>query len=463
MGLRHLDGRWRIVFGAPSQGLQRVAEGGAVAVLTTVDGSQFGHSEPEFLPATHTVLFTVRPTLRLEPPRIEAVTLDTKERRMVLENAHSPHYVSTGHLLFQRGDAIFVAPFDAGRLAISGPIQPVAYPIRRDGSVGEIAQLAMSVNGTLAFLPAIDTRGTIGFVGPTGTFESMGLAEDRFVDVALSPNGQHLAYIVAGAGFQLFYRDLTRGTTTRLTHDGSDYSPAWHPSNRALAIAANRQKTAGLFYKELSGPERLLVPQDGVVLKRNASWSPDGKVLAYTVQTGGRHEIWTVTVGDNPHEEPLLTGPSNEHTPRFSPDGHWLAYVSRDSRDSGLMEEVWVTKYPKGDPMPVSTGGGIGPVWSRDGKALYFQSFGAESRMMKVPVALKGDSIEIGMPQPLFSLRVPGPDGTTLYVGSGNIGSYYDVLPDGRFVMIRRVEQETREIVLVQHWFEDVKRLFQTQ
>ena len=61
------------------------------------------------------------------------------------------------------------------------------------------------------------------------------------------------------------------------------------------------------------------------------SWSPDGTVLAYTVQTGSRHDIWTVTTGDNPHEEPLLNGPSDEQRRAFRPMAHWLAYVSSDS------------------------------------------------------------------------------------------------------------------------------------
>jgi Tol biopolymer transport system component len=191
------------------------------------------------------------------------------------------------------------------------------------------------------------------------------------------------------------------------------------------------------------------------------SWSPDGKVLAYTVQKGSDHDIWTFSP-DNPREEPLLNGPTDEYTPRFSPDGGWLAYVSRDLR-TATAPDVWVMKYPKGDPIPVSRAGGEGPVWSRDGRALYFQSVGSDPKLMKVPVTRNGDSIELGKPQPLFNLSVPRPDGTARYLASSNMGPNYDVLPDGRFVMIRWVEQDAREIVLVQHWFEEVKRLFQTR
>jgi serine/threonine-protein kinase len=453
-----------IVFGAPSNGLQQVpADGGSAVAVTTVDESQSGHLDPQIVLPTRAVLFTVEFAATQEP-RIDAVLLDTRERRVVLENAFAPRYLPSGHLLFQRDDAILVAPFDASRLVITGPPMPIADAIRRDGtaSIGTRAQLAVSRSGTLAFVPAIDGRGTLGLVGQTGVFNPIGVSPDRFRSVAASPNGQQVAFTTGPPlRQQVSIHDLARGTTSKLTQEGSDSGPAWHPSNRALAVASITQKSSGLFYKDLSGTERLLVPGEDSTFKRNASWSPDGRVLAYTVQTGSRHDIWTVTVDDTPRAQPLPNSHGNEHSPRFSPDGSWLAYVS--GTPGGRDDEVWVTKYPHGEPTAISTSGGRGPIWSRDGKALYFHEYEGAPRMMKAPVVVSGDSMQVGKPQPLFDLRVPGPDGVVQYALSTNAVSAYDVLPDGRFVMIRRVEQDAREIVLVQHWFEEVKRLFQTR
>ena len=84
---------------------------------------------------------------------------------------------------------------------------------------------------------------------------------------------------------------------------------------------------------------------------------------------------------------------------------------------------------------------------------------------MAVSVAPDGTSLRLAKPVPLFEMRVPGPTGLIEeYSASGNVGTAYDVLPDGRFVMIRGADPTgTREIVLVQHWFEELKRLVPTK
>jgi hypothetical protein len=81
--------------------------------------------------------------------------------------------------------------------------------------------------------------------------------------------------------------------------------------------------------------------------------------------------------------------------------------------------------------------------------------------MMAVSVTPAGTSVSLGRPTPLFEFRVPGPSGgTAQYTGAGNAGTGYDILPDGRFVMVRRADPAgTREIVLVQNFVEELKRL----
>jgi serine/threonine-protein kinase len=226
---------------------------------------------------------------------------------------------------------------------------------------------------------------------------------------------------------------------------------------------SRKQDLSGLFLKDLNGTERLLVPSPKPTsLVRNASWSPDGRVLAYTLQAGSQHDIWAVTTGDKPTAQPLLSGPASEHTPSFSPDGRWLAYVS----DESGRYEVYVRRYPQGDSLSVSTSGGQGPVWSRDGREIFFQgSHEGAPKLLVVSVAITGDTLRLGKPAPLLDMRVPGPTGTVeQYANSNNSGAAYDIFPDGkRFVMVRRADPRgTREIVLVQNWFEELKRLVPT-
>ena len=214
-----------------------------------------------------------------------------------------------------------------------------------------------------------------------------------------------------------------------------------------------------IFLKTLDGRERLLVATPaGATVIRNATWSTDGARLAYTVQTGFQHDIWILTMGETPTAKPFLATAASEYSPKFSPDGRWLAYVS----DESGRFEVYVQPYPQCERLSVSTTGGQGPVWSGDGRELFFEGIADGARkMMAVAVTPAGASLRLGRPMPLFDLRVPGPaGGIEEYAIVSNSGAGYDVLPDGRFVMVRGADPSgTREIVLVHHWFEELKRL----
>jgi len=85
------------------------------------------------------------------------------------------------------------------------------------------------------------------------------------------------------------------------------------------------------FLEHLDGRERLLAAMPAGTAIRHAAWSPDGSKLAYTVQTGLLSDIWMLTMGDPPVTTPFLSRTASEHSPAFSPDGRWLAYVSDES------------------------------------------------------------------------------------------------------------------------------------
>jgi Tol biopolymer transport system component len=458
-----------IIFGTISSGLRRVsAEGGAATALTTLDaakGEQW-HSFPALTPSSRAVLFTVRSSPGLTFG-IDAVMLATGARRVVLENARMPFVMRSGHLLFQRDEAILNAPFDLERLTVTGPAVPLVDAVRRDSltaSAFPVAVLAVSQSGTLGYLPDTDTATALGMVRQDGGFEPLGPPPANFNLPRMSLDGHSVAFIVhRGQDSEVHVYDRLRGGITKLTQDEFDVGLAWHPDGRSLAIAARKKDVAGIFLKHLDGRERLLVATPpGATYLRNVAWSPDGTRLAYTVQTGLLHDIWVLTMGEPPTTQPFLTSAASEYSPTFSPDGRWLAY---QSDESGRFE-VYVQAYPKGERIAVSTGGGNGPVWRRDGKALFFEGLsGGIPKMMAVAVAPDGATLQLGQPMPLFDLRAPGPTGAIMqYSHSTNIGAKYDILPDGRFLMIRGPDPTgTREIVLVQHWFDELKRLVPTK
>jgi hypothetical protein len=101
-------------------------------------------------------------------------------------------------------------------------------------------------------------------------------------------------------------------------------------------------------------------------------------------------------------------------------------------------------------------------LWSNDGSELYF--FGriaTEPSVIRVTVSANDASVELGQPEPLFAITTPGPNGTTLVYrpGTNSAGAGFDILPDGRFVLLRSVIIERREIVLVQNWLDEARRL----
>jgi Tol biopolymer transport system component len=448
-----------IVYGLSTgkDGLQRIsADGGSPQSMTTLDLAKgdVRHTAPQLIASTRTLLFTV---IDSNPGnnRVESVSLDTGERRLVLEKATGPRYLNSGHLLFRRGNVLFVAAFDPKKLALLGPAVPLLDEIRRDAQAGP--QFTVSPGGTLAYVPALDDALlTLGNVGRDGKFQAFpGVPANHLDRPAVSPTGQYIAFVIAGGGSKIQIYDVRRGTTTKLTQDGSDAILAWHPNGRELAVGSTRQNTHGIFLKDLNGSERLLVTGEpaSTSIYRPGSWSPDGKLLAYAVQKGNDHDIWIVGEdGKPPHA--FLSTPAAEFNPMFSPDGKWLAYIS----DKSGRNEIYVKAYPEGDEIPVSTGGATGPVWRRDQKAIYYMSSAdGVPRLYEVSVTPEGRRLQLGDAVKVLDMRVAGAAGTVeQYTVSNNFGNSYDILPDGRFVMIRGADVRSREIVVAQNWIREL-------
>jgi dipeptidyl aminopeptidase/acylaminoacyl peptidase len=126
--------------------------------------------------------------------------------------------------------------------------------------------------------------------------------------------------------------------------------------------------------------------------------------------------------------------------PRFSPDGRWMAYSSADGSDE---LEIFVQPVPpNGRKWQVSAGGAVMPVWSRDGKALYFVSRG-EKLMEAIVSRSAGEAFASDQPRPLF--------GVALREAARSFAQY-DVFPDGTFQLNQIPATATTSIAVVIHW-----------
>ena len=255
-GSRWTFGVWvasgTIVFGGfGTAGLKQVpADGGSPTTLTSVDVAQgeIAHVPSSYAPEAGAVVFTTAFT-QLRSPRLEALILQSGERRVMTENARGGKYLSTGHLVFTRGDAVLVAPIDVKRLVLAGPAAALSDDVRRDGanSEGTIPQMGVSSNGTLAYVRRADAAARVmGRVGRAGAFTPFGLAAGPNRRPRVSPDGQRVTFesprSAGEAAFEtaVHVHDLVRGTVTRLTESGSESHAVWRPDGKAIALYARR-------------------------------------------------------------------------------------------------------------------------------------------------------------------------------------------------------------------------------
>jgi serine/threonine-protein kinase len=134
----------------------------------------------------------------------------------------------------------------------------------------------------------------------------------------------------------------------------------------------------------------------------------------------------------------------------ISPDGRWIAYESLETGDY----EVYIRPFPnvEAGKWMISRGGGVDPVWSPNGRELFYYYNGNPSSVMAVPIETE-PAFSAGSPVLLFT-------GDYIYAQ----GRHYDIHPDGqRFLMIKEAEQTADQLNVVLNWFEELKRLAPTE
>jgi eukaryotic-like serine/threonine-protein kinase len=259
---------------------------------------------------------------------------------------------------------------------------------------------------------------------------------------------------VAEQETQIWLYDFARDTLTRFTFGGNfNQTPVWTPDGKRIAFRSNKEGPNNIFWQLADGSGGLerLTTSDYTHVPR--SFSPDGQLLAFAeINANTGYDIWVLRLSDPSagsgqvrKAQPFLRTPFTESGPSFSPDGHWLAYIS----DESGRYEIYVQPYPgPGGKYQISTDGGTEPAWNPNGRELFYRS---GEKMMAVDITTQ-PSFSAGKPKMLFQ----GP-----YAPSSATFPFYDVSPDGqRFLMIKPNEQtpSVTQIVVVQNWFEELKQ-----
>jgi serine/threonine-protein kinase len=174
-----------------SPGLMQVpASGGAPEYITTPENEQSSHRWLDILPGGNAVLFTVF-TGNLANARIEVQSLETGERRLLLNGAH-PRYAPTGHIVFARVDSLWAVPFDADQLKVTGLPNPILDGVQVNS--GGLANFALAGNGSLVYVPGkTQANNRLVWVDREGNVTPLTEKRGRYRYPRLSPDGQRLA------------------------------------------------------------------------------------------------------------------------------------------------------------------------------------------------------------------------------------------------------------------------------
>jgi len=350
------------------------------------------------------------------------------------------------------------APFDLDVLEITGPAVPVledlmqAYPQDRWWPLNTgAAQYCISNSGALAYVAG----GTVPDIGRRNVWLDLkGRAEPLpgerdFGQPRFSPDGRKVAF---DRKRRLWISDMAREDEVPLTHEGQVFGHAWNPGGKELAVGYAKAGNPNIFLLSASGGGKMVRLTTSEYSQVPSSWSPDGAYLAYCEYRPGTTliDIWVLRLSDK-KAQPFVQTKFPDQCPDFSPDGKWLAYYSGESGRG----EVYVQSFPgPGEKHPISTDGGSYPVWAPNGRELYYRR--NKDEMWVVDIATE-PTFKAGKPRLLFKSE-------PYKVSSPNRN--HDLHPDGtRFLMVQNLPQTPQpatEIILVQNWFEELKRLCPT-
>ncbi len=397
---------------ANSVGLYRVSAGGGEATpLTRLDESsgETSHRWPCFLPdGRRFVYLGANFGGKTEANAIFLGSLDSDERRLLVHAASSVGYSPPGFLVYVREGELVAHPFSADRGEILG--DPILSSIKI-ARVGTVAHAAFSVSQTGVLV--YQGSSAAGYASLTW-FDRDGrvlrtLGEPReYSNPRLSPDGKQVAVdIVAPLGnIDIWTLDSGSGDSLRFTFDAAlEALPAWSPDGGRIAFFSLKDGPGSLYLKSAGGAgsaERVLAWTDRV---EPTDWSPDGRFIIFAAlrlaTTGWDLMLLPASGGGEPI--PYLETAFEEREAQFSPDGGLVAYTS----DETGRTEVYVTTFSEAGAGPsgkwqVSVAGGSQPRWRRDGREIFY--LGPDQKLMSREIR-PGRLLELGPATALFQTR----------------------------------------------------------
>ena len=309
--------------------------------------------------------------------KIGLTSLRTGRSRILDVTAVSALGVLDGRLIAVTGnDNIVAVPVDLARGRVTGRLLPVASGVAV--TAARVGKAALSAAGTLAYVSGA-RESELVLVDSAGGRRTL-LAERRTYGFPrYSPDGRRIALTIQAAGSSdIWIYDIAAGTLSRLTSGGAaNERPEWTPDGSRVLFRTDRtsQTSSGccssIWWQPVDGSGAaapLLLSQNAATFE--AVFTPDGRGVVYQVDTASADVEYRMLAGDTTPKRIAATR-DDEDSPRLSPDGHWIAYRTRESGT----DEVMVQPFPgPGSRLQISTNGGTEPVWSRDGRRVFYRT-----------------------------------------------------------------------------------------
>ncbi len=416
--------------------------GGAISPLTTLDraSGELGHAYPAFLPDGRHFLYTVLDGSG--DGKIYLGEMGTTARRLVVPSGVNASYAAPGFIVYHRARSLLAQAFNVDAGAVTSNPMPITDQLEFVSSRPQ-AKYSVSQTGVLAFMSGpSDGNVTLTWFDRSGSaLATVGAAMNGTQFPRLSPDETQILYDrqdMQTGTFRIWLHDTTRNTDSPVTSpsEGSRF-PFWLDRSHA---GFSMQSPVAIGVRDLArgGPSTVLAQGRAGSGIRPLGVSPDGRfLLSERTDPTTRADIWIYPLSDNatagdPH--PYLSEAASEQYPAISPNGLWCAYVF----DESGQREIYVQSFPTaGRKVRVSIDGGDFPVWSRDGRELYFLSL--DGRMMTAAVE-KGETFTASQPRLLFD-----PHGVS--------NGWFDVDGKGRFLIpVQTRESETAPVTVIVNW-----------
>jgi serine/threonine-protein kinase len=470
-----------ILAGESAQGVLRLSpSGGTSDVLVAIKDDEVAHG-PQMLPGGRAVLFTLAKATaspdRWDKAKIVVQSLGSGERKVLIDGGSDARYVPTGHLVYALSGVVLAVPFNVRTLQVLGGPVPIVEGVRRaGGAVTGSAQFSVAANGSLVYLSGpVSTSSAdreLAVIDRTGKATSLKLPPGAIDHPRISPDGKRVAFVIDDdKGAVVWTYELSGATAMhRVTFNGNNRFPIWTEDGKRVVFQSDRDGDRGIFWQPADGsgaPQRLTMA-DKDTEHIPESWSPKGGGFLFRVTKGNVNTLSFFSMIDRkvtPFGAIESAAPTNA---RFSPDGRWVAYETRANRPpargvgTGPTGVIDVQPFPPTGPIyqvpAVEQGGYRHPVWSPDGREMFFM-IGGNIRLRVVPVKTQPDFVfgnAASLPRPSYWMDVASDNGTQ-----------WDVLPDGQRFIIRAAtglvgQPDTvspiQQIQIVLNWTEELKQ-----